>query len=90
MHFRSCPRPPDRCRQCEWGLPVPHIPQELGTPEHDGPSAPPPDAPAATAAKDDIFFSRRVDPHFGHTVPFQFEERTKSSWSFPQSWQKKS
>jgi hypothetical protein len=35
-------------------------------------------------AKTENFFSRRVDPQWGQGVPFQSEDRTSNSLSFPQ------
>jgi hypothetical protein len=64
-------------------LPVPHIPQLLGTPEHDGPSPLP---PATDAAKVENFFFKCFDPQAGQVVePSQAEVRTRISLSFPQS-----
>ena len=73
--------------QCECGLPVPHMPQEEGTPLHELParSAAPP--PATLAAKVENFFSSRVDPHLGQRVPFQSLDRTKTSLSLLQASQ---
>jgi hypothetical protein len=34
-------------------------------------------------AKTDNFFSRRVDPQWGHFVPFQSLDRTRISLSLP-------
>ena len=66
--------------QWEWGLPVPHIPQELGTPEQVGPS-PPELAPATEAAKVERILVRRVEPQAGHGVPSHWRERTRISFS---------
>jgi hypothetical protein len=58
----------------------------LGTPEQAAgagvESGAPPDA-----AKVENFFSSCVEPQRGHAVPFQFEERTSTSLSRPQSSQ---
>jgi len=64
-------------------LPVPHIPHELGVPEHEGslPSLP------ALEAKTENFFASFVEPQCGHFVPSQLLERTSTSLSrshFPQ------
>jgi hypothetical protein len=69
--------------QCECGFPVPHIPHELGVPEHDGvaPSF------AVEEAKTENFLESFVEPQCGHLVPFQSLERTRTSLSrshFPQ------
>jgi hypothetical protein len=65
-------------------LPVPHIPHELGTPLQEAASPiPPPPPPATLDAKVENFFSNRVEPHFGHGVPFQSDDRTSTSLSFP-------
>jgi hypothetical protein len=58
---------------------VPHIPQELGFPLHDAPSAesPPPEA------KTESFLVNRFDPHLGHGVPFHLLERMRTSLSSP-------
>ena len=60
------------------------MPQELGTPEQEGASPPP---PVTDAAKVENFFASRTDPHFGHGVPSQRLERTSTSLSRPQSSQ---
>jgi hypothetical protein len=64
--------------QCEWGRPVPHIPQEPGLPEQEG-SAPP---SALEDANTESFFVKATDPQCGHFVPFQSLERTSTSLSF--------
>ena len=73
--------------QCEWGLPVPHMPQEAGTPLHELPARSAAPAPGTLAAKVENFFSRRVDPHLGQRVPFQLLERTRTSLSLLQASQ---
>lgn len=56
-------------------------------------SPPPPDIaveapePPPDEAKTDNFFSSRVDPHFGHRVPFHSLERTSTSLSASQAAQ---
>ena len=48
------------------------------------------DAPledAVDAAKTDSFLTSRVDPQAGHGVPFQSEDRTSTSLSFPHALQ---
>jgi hypothetical protein len=57
-------------------LPVPHIPQELGVPVHDGSAALPP-----LDANKENFFESLVEPQLGHLVPFQSFERTRISLS---------
>ena len=69
--------------QCECGLPVPHMPHEPGLPVQLTSGSPPPPAEAKTES----FLTRRVDPQWGHFVPVQSEERTRSSlscWHFSQ------
>ena len=70
----------EQCDQCECGLPVPHIPQELGVPLHEAPSE---DAPPTLDAKTDNFFVNRFAPHLGQAVPCQLLERTRTSLSAP-------
>lgn len=65
--------------QCECGLPVPHIPQDLGTPEQDGA-----DSPATLEAKVENFLASLFDPQCGQGVPSQRLERTSTSLSFSQ------
>lgn len=55
------------------------MPQELGTPEQLGPGSD--EDPATVEAKVENFFSIFSDPHFGHGVPCQLEDRTKISLS---------
>ena len=64
---------------------MPHIPQELGVPLHEGAS------PALSLppeeANTESFFESRVEPQWGHSVPFHSIERTRISLSrshFPQ------
>jgi hypothetical protein len=57
---------------------VPHIPQDPGTPLHDGASAA---ALPLFDANTESFFDRRVDPQRGHFVPFQSLDRTRISLS---------
>jgi len=62
---------------------VPHIPHDLGVPVQDGAS----EADPLLEAKTDSFLSSRVEPQWGHFVPFQSLERTSISLSlshFPQ------
>lgn len=47
-------------------------------PEQAAPSPPP---PGTDAAKVENFLLNRVDPQWGHGVPFQSDERTKTSLS---------
>jgi hypothetical protein len=68
--------------QCEWGRPVPHMPQLLGTPVHWGA-----DSPATLEAKTESFLCSLVEPQAGQAVPFQFEERTRISLSLSQASQ---
>jgi len=63
--------------QCEWGLPVPHIPQELGIPEQATPVSPAP----VLAAKVENFLFNFAEPQCGQIVPSQWLERTKISLS---------
>ncbi len=57
------------------------MPHELGTPLQEAPSPAPP--PAMLDANVENFFSSRVEPHFGHGVPFQSDDRTSTSLSLP-------
>jgi len=57
------------------------MPQELGFPEQEGPSAASPPLDANTES----FFSSLVDPQCGHWVPFHTVERTSTSLSRSQS-----
>jgi len=54
------------------------MPQELGTPLHDGASPPP---PATEAAKVERILVNWVEPQSGQGVPCQSLERTKTSFS---------
>jgi hypothetical protein len=65
--------------QCECGRPVPHIPHEPGVPLHEGASL----APPVEEANTENFLSSFVEPQYGHGVPCQSLERTRSSLSFP-------
>lgn len=56
------------------------MPQELGTPEHDG--AAEVVLPAAEAAKVENFLDNFSEPQCGHFVPCQSLDRTKISLSF--------
>jgi hypothetical protein len=58
-------------------LPVPHIPQELGTPVHESP----PLDPAMAEANEENFFSIFAEPQFGHLVPVQSLDRKSISLS---------
>ena len=58
---------------------MPHMPQELGLPEHDGADSSPP----LLEAKTESFFCNFFEPHFGQGVPSHLLERTKISESFP-------
>lgn len=60
------------------------MPHELGLPVQAGASSP---LPPPDAAKVESFFTRCVEPHFGHGVPSQRVERVSTSESFPQSLQ---
>jgi hypothetical protein len=64
--------------QCEWGLPVPHMPQEPGVPVQEGSS------PLTLEANTESFFASFVEPQCGHWVPSQRVERTSISLSFSQ------
>ena len=64
--------------QCRCGFPVPHIPHDLGTAEHDGASPP---APAEEEANTDNFLASFVEPQRGHFVPCQSVDRTRISLS---------
>lgn len=55
---------------------MPHIPQELGTPEQDGA-----DSPATLEAKVENFLASFFDPQWGQGVPSQRLERTSTSLS---------
>ena len=55
---------------------------ELGLPEQSPAGADPP--PPPEEANTESFFSRRREPHLGHWVPFQSEDRTRISLSAPQ------
>lgn len=55
------------------------MPQDFGWPVQAGASA---DSPPDDANTEN-FFVKRVEPHFGHSVPSHFEERTSSSESTP-------
>jgi hypothetical protein len=59
-------------------LPVPHRPQELGTPLQEA-SEP---APLALEANTESFFESLVEPQSGQGVPSQLLERTRISLSF--------
>ena len=66
-------------RQCEWALPVPQRPQELGWLVQGGIPWLSPWLELKTESR----FFNRVDPHSGQTVPSHFAERTSSSLSRP-------
>ena len=70
---------PSQDGQCECGLPVPHKPQERGCPVQAGSAG----SPATLEAKTESFFTSRVDPQRGHSVPSQLLERTRTSLSAP-------
>jgi len=58
------------------------MPHDLGLPLHAGPSpAEPPPELAPECAKTESFFCNLADPHRGHNVPVQSEDRTKISLS---------
>jgi hypothetical protein len=65
--------------QCECGWPVPHRPQELGTPEQEGTLF----CPLTVEAKVENFLDNFVEPHLGQGVPDQSLERTRISLSAP-------
>jgi hypothetical protein len=65
--------------QCRWGLPVPHIPHELGTPLQEGAAG---IAPAVAEAKVENFLDSFSEPQCGHFVPCQSLDRTRISLSF--------
>ena len=65
--------------QCECGLPVPHMPHDLGEPVQDGASEP---SLETDDAKTENFLLSFVEPQCGHVVPFQSLERTRISLSF--------
>lgn len=61
-----------------------------GVPLHSAPPEPPAagEAPPATDdANTESFFSSRVDPHWGHRVPFHSVDRTRISLSAEQASQ---
>ena len=62
---------------------MPHLPQERGVPEHAGALS----SPLPLEANTENFFSNFTEPHCGHRVPFQSEERTRTSLSRLQAWQ---
>jgi hypothetical protein len=66
--------------QCEWGRPVPHIPQERGLPLQAAASE---ESPPPLEANTDNFFVTRFDPHLGQGVPVHLLERTRTSLSAP-------
>ena len=66
-------------RQCLCGLPVPHMPHDLGVPVQTGAGSL---APPLAEAKVENFLASLVEPQFGHLVPFQSLERTRISLSF--------
>lgn len=55
---------------------MPHLPHEPDVPVQDGISEAP-----VLEAKTESFLERLVEPQWGHLVPRQREERTKSSLS---------
>ncbi len=64
--------------------------QEEGVPLQSAPPDEPTPAespPATDEAKTESFFANRVDPHFGHRVPFQSVDRTRISLSTVQASQ---
>ena len=61
---------------------MPHIPQELGTPEQEGASP-----PAVVAAKVENFLDSFFEPQCGQGVPSHRLERTSTSLSFSHSLQ---
>ena len=73
----------ERLRQCECGLPVPHLPQEVGTPEQLAPAS----SPAALEANTESFFCNFTEPQCGQGVPSQALERTSTSLSRRQASQ---
>ncbi len=64
--------------QWEWGTPVPQRPQELDTPEQEGPALL---CPVTFEAKVESFFDSFFEPHAGQEVPSQLLERTRISLS---------
>jgi hypothetical protein len=64
--------------QCEWGRPVPHIPQERGLPLHVGAGA---GASPLFEANTESFFASFVEPQCGHRVPSHLLDRTSTSLS---------
>lgn len=44
-------------------------------------------SPLPLEANTENFFSNFTEPHWGHLVPFQSEERTRISLSRLQAWQ---
>jgi hypothetical protein len=58
------------------------MPQELGVPVQDASASEPP-----ADAKVDSFLVNFVEPHFGHSAPFQLLERTRISLSASHCWQ---
>lgn len=59
---------------------MPQRPQEWGVPVQAGAS--PLSLPPVEEAKTENFLESRVEPQFGHRVPFQSLERTRTSLSF--------
>jgi hypothetical protein len=57
-------------------LPVPHFPQEVGTPLQESALE-----PAMAEAKEENFFWILADPQRGHLVPFQSLDRNRISLS---------
>jgi hypothetical protein len=67
--------------QCRCGRPVPHIPQELGVPVHEGAGA---ESALPLDANTENFFVSFGEPQSGHLVPFQSLDRTNTSLSCSQ------
>lgn len=65
--------------QWRCGLPVPHIPQELGTPLQEAGARLV--VPAVAEAKVENFFASFAEPQCGHFVPSRSLERTRISVS---------
>ena len=65
-------------------MPVPHRPHDDGVPLHVAPSPAP---PCTDAANVENFFDNVVEPQCGHGVPFQSEDRTRTSLSRSQDLQ---
>jgi len=59
-------------------LPVPQSPHDFGWPVQTGADS----SPVALDANTESFFVNRVEPQWGHGVPSQLLDRTRTSLSF--------